>query len=286
MLKVTTKGGKTYEGEIFAIDPVSKSLVLKNEEIFSIVNPNQISHIDGNVALPTSSSFGQFSVRWGSIFPSPWFTLLLFFVSHSTASLEKKEHASLKQAEKNMAALNKNVASHVQFLYDRMNSYFPCRWENVNIIVLDEYIIEPPYESLKLLPGREGSGLERVSKRVSRYFKFWSGFVNINMVFIDSWKKNEENWSCNRETRKYFMSWHMHPFRRNKTISFPSFSPHPPSLTLKKFFILWSQKAVILLRFIKFVGLLVRFFLECFRYHYSPNVHYHQYRYHNQLIQQ
>lgn len=63
MLKVTTKGGKTYEGEIFAVDPVTKAMVLKNESTYLVLNPNQITNIDGALVLPQDPSFTQYSVR-------------------------------------------------------------------------------------------------------------------------------------------------------------------------------------------------------------------------------
>lgn len=62
MLKISTKGGKTYDGEIFAVDPVTKAIVLKNGNTFSVLNPNEIIHIDGNIALPQDPSFTQFAV--------------------------------------------------------------------------------------------------------------------------------------------------------------------------------------------------------------------------------
>jgi hypothetical protein len=66
MLKVTTKGGKTYEGEIFAVDPMTNSMVLKRENVFSIINPSQIHHIDGQPVLPQDPTFTQFAVRYVS----------------------------------------------------------------------------------------------------------------------------------------------------------------------------------------------------------------------------
>lgn len=92
--------------------------------------------------------------------------ILLFLLLSSAASLEKKEHAALKQADKYMAALNKGVESEIQFLFDRMSSYFPTKWDGTNIIILDVYVIEAPYTTVRIISGSDGSGLERVAKRL------------------------------------------------------------------------------------------------------------------------
>ena len=61
MIKLQTTEGKVYEGEVYAIDPVSKSIALKTESSFIVVNPSQISLITGeltNVKVPALSELG------------------------------------------------------------------------------------------------------------------------------------------------------------------------------------------------------------------------------------
>lgn len=48
MFRVQAKGGKVYEGDGFAIDPVTKALTLKKNDEFIILNPNNILSISGN----------------------------------------------------------------------------------------------------------------------------------------------------------------------------------------------------------------------------------------------
>lgn len=40
-----------YEGELFAIDPVTKALVIKIDGTYTIFNPSQIAKIEGDVTL-------------------------------------------------------------------------------------------------------------------------------------------------------------------------------------------------------------------------------------------
>jgi hypothetical protein len=73
----------------------------------------------------------------------------------------------LKQADKLMSALNKGVDSEVQFLFDRMSSYFPASWKGNSMILLDVYSIDAPYTTVRIIDGCDGSGgLERVVKRL------------------------------------------------------------------------------------------------------------------------
>lgn len=66
----------------------------------------------------------------------------------SPSAIQKRENAALKQSEKNVEALNKKVSSDIQALYDRMSLLYPCRWDDVTIVILDEYVIKPPYEEV------------------------------------------------------------------------------------------------------------------------------------------
>jgi len=77
---------------------------------------------------------------------------------------------ALKQAEKNIDAVNSKVSSDVQALYDRISFIYPCRWENVSIVILEEYVIKAPYEEVVLYKGGAvGSKetLDRIVKLVS-----------------------------------------------------------------------------------------------------------------------
>jgi hypothetical protein len=55
----------------------------------------------------------------------------------------------------------------VQTLFDRLSIIYPCAWQDNSIVVLDEYVIDPPYTTIVVKPGRDGSGIDRLSKIVS-----------------------------------------------------------------------------------------------------------------------
>lgn len=84
----------------------------------------------------------------------------------SIASIEKREQTALKAAEKAIAGINNKVDNEVQSLFDKLSMIYPCAWQDNSIVVLDEYVIDPPYTTIVVKPGRDGSGLERLSKIV------------------------------------------------------------------------------------------------------------------------
>ena len=50
MFKITTANGKIFEGEIAAIDPISRFIALKQEEgSFVLINPSHIQQINGDL---------------------------------------------------------------------------------------------------------------------------------------------------------------------------------------------------------------------------------------------
>lgn len=51
MIKIHSHNGKVVEGEVYAVDPVSKSLVLKVNGSYTIFNPSQIVRIEGDITL-------------------------------------------------------------------------------------------------------------------------------------------------------------------------------------------------------------------------------------------
>eukprot|EP01038_Epipyxis_sp_PR26KG_P013568 gene13568-18208_t len=157
MIKVITKSGGIVEGELFAIDPVTHFVVLVTKDngleqqqssstsgsgSFTIINPESIESMYGNML--------ELKVPDVSLFPN-------------SGSLEKKEAVALKQAEKSVASMNSSVSAVVQSLFDMMSSYYPCVWSGNNIIVLNEYIIAPPYTIIVVMEDGQGKDKERVT---------------------------------------------------------------------------------------------------------------------------
>lgn len=100
MIKVHTVGGNVYEGSLFAVDPVTKAIVLRDEESFRMISHSQISSIEGDISATPVPDVTEFGMRVNSI--------------------EKKEHIALDNAEKSISALNFDVSPNIQTLYDRL----------------------------------------------------------------------------------------------------------------------------------------------------------------------
>ena len=47
-----------------------------------------------------------------------------------------------------MAGINLSVDEKTQELFDKVSFIFPCQWAGAKIIVLDKYVINPPYEAV------------------------------------------------------------------------------------------------------------------------------------------
>ena len=62
MFKISTNNGKVFEGEIAAIDPITKFIALKQEEgSYIIINPSNVQQIHGDlnkIKLPDISQLG------------------------------------------------------------------------------------------------------------------------------------------------------------------------------------------------------------------------------------
>jgi len=127
-MKIQTTDGNVYEGEVFAIDPDTKTIVLKTESTYVVINSNLIAQLHGDFSTVKTPQIAELGI--------------------SPSAIQKREMIALKQTEKNIEALNNNVSSDIQALYDRMSLLYPCRWDNVTIVILDEYVIKPPYEEV------------------------------------------------------------------------------------------------------------------------------------------
>jgi len=56
------------------------------------------------------------------------------------------------EAEKALALVNIAVSSEVQTLFEKIARIYPCKWEGVNMIILDDIVIEPPYDKVVVRP--------------------------------------------------------------------------------------------------------------------------------------
>lgn len=65
MFKISIINGKVLEGEIAAIDPISKFIALKQEEgSFVLINPSQIQQIQGDLNKIKLPDINQLGLRY------------------------------------------------------------------------------------------------------------------------------------------------------------------------------------------------------------------------------
>lgn len=158
-MRITTVGGKVFEGEIYCVDPVSHAIALKensNSNVFTIIASENIVSISGiNILtdIPTPTVEG---------------------VSITTEDIRIQEEMALRNSEKLLEAINFRVSGEIQALYDRISLiYGNTCWKGMNIEVLEEYVIAPPYDSVAVMPGKDGAGLERINKVVSKHYVYY-----------------------------------------------------------------------------------------------------------------
>jgi hypothetical protein len=64
MITVSTTGGATYEGELFAIDPITRSIAVKTVAgAYAIVNSNSIESISGELGSFKSTDIAKLGLR-------------------------------------------------------------------------------------------------------------------------------------------------------------------------------------------------------------------------------
>ena len=63
MIKIHSQNGKVFEGEVFAIDPITKSIVIKIDGTYSIFNPAQITKIDGDLTVAKLPPIADLGIR-------------------------------------------------------------------------------------------------------------------------------------------------------------------------------------------------------------------------------
>lgn len=115
------------------------------------------------------------------------FLFYLFIMFISISGIEKREMTAYKNAEKCIDAINNKVNSNIQDLYDRINLLFPsCKWDDISIVVFDDYIIQPPYDEVVFRSGKGNQDkefLDRVAKIVSS--KYYIIYMLINILYYN-----------------------------------------------------------------------------------------------------
>ncbi|CAG8644243.1 12807_t:CDS:2 [Funneliformis caledonium] len=178
-IRVKTVTDDEYEGQIYAYDPktnctpsastpsdsgVSQKYdfrILKISFLKEAVQlPNRKSSIDTNVTnLNSSATNGQSANN--SIFST--FVPSVGFVPMDR--IQTREIQAVKETQAALARIGVGVTQEAQDIFDALSKTLPCRWSKETIIVLDEVIINPPYDIDNCKANQSATGsLARVRK--------------------------------------------------------------------------------------------------------------------------
>ncbi|CAH0491595.1 unnamed protein product [Peronospora farinosa] len=146
-VSVLTNSQETFEGVIFTVDPVANFLVL--EEQNGIKSKTRIFQLDALQKIQVLD-------------PAP-VGLQLTLPAISEEDLLRAEQRNKGLAERALASIGQGVSGEAQAIFDALNKTMPCEWEGVNIRVMGEVVIKPPYQPQKCVSANT-QVLSRVKK--------------------------------------------------------------------------------------------------------------------------
>uniref|UniRef100_A0A8C1X1H4 LSM12 homolog a n=1 Tax=Cyprinus carpio TaxID=7962 RepID=A0A8C1X1H4_CYPCA len=150
--------GQRLQGEVVAFDYPSKMLTLKCAP--SSGKPNL-----SDVVLVNLAYVSDVDVITDRAETPPPLASLNFNKLVNRARAEKEE--KLLQAY----AVSAGVSVEGQQLFQAIHKTIKdCKWQEKNIIVMDDVVISPPYQ-VDNCKGKEGSALSHVRKIVEKYFR-------------------------------------------------------------------------------------------------------------------
>jgi len=169
-IRVKTSTDDEYEGQIYAYDPKLNCVVLQcpsaippgvnssgsQKYDFRILKinflkdviqlPNRKSSADINANINSSTNSLQ-STNGQSSTNNNVFSTIVPSVGHVQMDrIQAKEIQSVKDTQAALARIGVGVTQEAQDIFDAMSKTLPCRWHKESIIVLDEVIINPPYD--------------------------------------------------------------------------------------------------------------------------------------------
>jgi len=68
-----------------------------------------------------------------------------------------REESALNEARSRLGPTGNGVTPQAKFVFDALSKTMPCRWENEDIIVLDEVRISSPYSINNVSGGSQAS---------------------------------------------------------------------------------------------------------------------------------
>ncbi|RMX68398.1 hypothetical protein KXD40_000129 [Peronospora effusa] len=153
-VSVLTNSQETFEGVIFTVDPVANFLVLV-DQMLTIEEQNGIKSKTRIFQLEALQKIEVLD-------PAP-VGLQLTLPAISEEDLMRAEQRNKGLAERALASIGQGVSGEAQAIFDALNKTMPCEWEGVNIRVMGEVVIKPPYQPQKCVSANT-QVLSRVKK--------------------------------------------------------------------------------------------------------------------------
>ena len=147
--KITLTTGEIHEGVVFCIDPVTLSIVLKDGEAYTMVNPDMVSKFDGDLSKVKTPSPADIGLS----------------VQLDDRKVAKIEHDNLETAEEELNSINFSVDPAIQTLFDKLRILYPCKWNGADMIIMESIKVSPPYNKVTSANGtkKDVDGMDRIS---------------------------------------------------------------------------------------------------------------------------
>ncbi|CAG8628558.1 7274_t:CDS:2, partial [Scutellospora calospora] len=116
------------------------------KDVIQLPNRKSSDDINANINSPTNSSNNTQTNGQSSTNSSIFSTVIPSVGYVQMDRLQAKELQSVKDTQANLARIGVGVTQEAQDIFDALSKTLPCRWHKESIIVLDEVMINPPYD--------------------------------------------------------------------------------------------------------------------------------------------
>lgn len=87
----------------------------------------------------------------------------------SIDKIRAKESTSIKKEKDKQKRITSGIPDEGHDIFDALNKTLPCKWKGVNIVVLEEILVEPPYQVVNVRLVKETHGdLEEEDRLLAR----------------------------------------------------------------------------------------------------------------------
>ena len=146
----TTASGEAFSGSVFTYDEGTKIAVLRTEG--EIINTHDVRVLNTEGCANVRSKPPASAVALDAL------------PVVDRARSERREEANVKAAHASAANIGVGVTQEAQDIFDALARTLPCRWQDRNIVVMDEVVIAAPYKQCAGVDGGDPRAVERVQK--------------------------------------------------------------------------------------------------------------------------